>query len=312
MGESTESGLPSSGPSLMSAADTGASPAAPAPEGGAPAPAAAPAPASSGGRPEGVPEKFWDAEKGAVRVDDVLKSYAHMEKHRGELAEKAVNDKLSELFGKRPEAPDKYEIRVPSKVPEGVVILDKAPGADFVPEEGKAYAVLNPADPLFEKARDLAHKAGLGQDEFDALVGDYLATRATRIPTQAEREAQATQFFDALGENGRDRVRHTWRGLQALVGEQHAKTLDSAIGDTKTFEAIERLVSRATGSPYAPAGTPAMAGSQPTMADVRKIIASPEYQRGDADANRQVREMLVRIHGTGPEAGVPAPFARRA
>lgn len=309
MGESSESGVPSSGPSLMSAADAGGAPAAaPAPEGAAPAPAPAPA---AGNRPEHVPEKFWDAEKGTVRVDDVLKSYSHLEKHRGELAEKAVSDKMAELFGKRPEAPDKYEIRVPPKAPEGVVILDKAPGADFVPEEGKAYAVLNPADPLFEKARDLAHKAGLGQDEFDALVGDYLATRATRIPTQAERDAQATKFFDSLGENGRDRVRHAWRGLQSLVGEQHAKVLDGMIGDRATFEAVERLVARATGSPYGPSGAPSGANA-PTMDEVRKIVATPEYQRGDPETQRKVREMLVRIHGTGTPDGIPAPFARRA
>lgn len=308
MAESSESVVPNSGPGMMAAAEGGA-PSAPsdaAPPSGTPASAPA-----GNARPEHVPEKFWDAEKNAVRVDDVLKSYAHMEKHRGELAEKAVNDKLAELFGKRPEAPDKYEIRVPTKTPDGVVILDKQPGPEFVPEEGKAYAVLNPNDPLFEKARDLAHKAGLGQEEFDALVGDYLATRATRVPTAAEREAQATAFFDSLGENGRDRVKHTWRGLQSLVGEAHAKTLDGAIGDKATFEAIERLVQRATGSPYAPAGTPAMA-NMPTEAEARALMRTPEYQRGDPDVHRRVREMFVRIHGTGTPGGggIPAPFAR--
>ena len=32
-------------------------------------------------RPEHVPEKFWNGETGEVMVDDVLKSYAEMEKH---------------------------------------------------------------------------------------------------------------------------------------------------------------------------------------------------------------------------------------
>lgn len=34
-------------------------------------------------KPEGVPEKFWDAEKGVVRTDDLLKSYQELEKNRG-------------------------------------------------------------------------------------------------------------------------------------------------------------------------------------------------------------------------------------
>jgi hypothetical protein len=31
-------------------------------------------------RPEDVPEKFWDAEQGALRVDALLKSYRELEK----------------------------------------------------------------------------------------------------------------------------------------------------------------------------------------------------------------------------------------
>lgn len=34
-------------------------------------------------RPEGVPEKFWDAEKGEVRVDALLKSYTELESGKG-------------------------------------------------------------------------------------------------------------------------------------------------------------------------------------------------------------------------------------
>jgi len=35
------------------------------------------------GRPDHVPEKFWDAEKGEVRTDAVLKSYTELEKRLG-------------------------------------------------------------------------------------------------------------------------------------------------------------------------------------------------------------------------------------
>lgn len=35
-------------------------------------------------RPENVPEKFWDAEKGEVRVEELLKSYTHLESTRGQ------------------------------------------------------------------------------------------------------------------------------------------------------------------------------------------------------------------------------------
>lgn len=38
-------------------------------------------------RPEGIPEKFWDAEKGEVRVEAMAKSYAELEKSRGKTVE---------------------------------------------------------------------------------------------------------------------------------------------------------------------------------------------------------------------------------
>lgn len=46
-------------------------------------------------RPDGVPEKFWDPEKGEVRVDDVLKSYAELEKAQADAAAKAAEEALT-------------------------------------------------------------------------------------------------------------------------------------------------------------------------------------------------------------------------
>lgn len=49
----------------------------PAEKAGADAPVPSP---SKPARPDHVPEKFWDAEKGAVRTDELLKSYSELEK----------------------------------------------------------------------------------------------------------------------------------------------------------------------------------------------------------------------------------------
>lgn len=43
-----------------------------------------PKPVDKPQKPAGVPDKFWDAEKGAVRVDDLAKSYTELEKQRGQ------------------------------------------------------------------------------------------------------------------------------------------------------------------------------------------------------------------------------------
>jgi len=41
-------------------------------------------------KPEGVPEKFWDAEKGEVNTEALLKSYTELEKNRGKPDEDAT------------------------------------------------------------------------------------------------------------------------------------------------------------------------------------------------------------------------------
>ena len=42
-------------------------------------------------KPEGLPDKFWDADKGEVRVSDLAKSYSELEKKQGQPAAAAPN-----------------------------------------------------------------------------------------------------------------------------------------------------------------------------------------------------------------------------
>lgn len=56
---------------------------------------AAPVPAVSeqprpGNRPDGLPEKFWDAEKGEIRLDALVKSYIELEKKLGSVGSRPV------------------------------------------------------------------------------------------------------------------------------------------------------------------------------------------------------------------------------
>ena len=54
--------------------------------------AEAPAGTPSSGRPSYVPEKFWDAEAGALRVDALLKSYRELERRLGQRAAPPTED----------------------------------------------------------------------------------------------------------------------------------------------------------------------------------------------------------------------------
>lgn len=54
-------------------------------------------------RPDSVPEKFWDAEKGELRTDALLKSYTELEKSRQKAADEEAKKKAEEAKGKKGE-----------------------------------------------------------------------------------------------------------------------------------------------------------------------------------------------------------------
>lgn len=54
-------------------------------------------------RPEHIPEKFWDAEKGEVRVEALAKSYAELERTRGEQPKEAPQETPKEQAQARPD-----------------------------------------------------------------------------------------------------------------------------------------------------------------------------------------------------------------
>lgn len=64
------------------------------------------------GRPDFIPEKFWDAEKGEARLEEIAKAHANAEKQLGKLRREK----------KGPDVPEKYEL----KLPEGVAELPEA------------------------------------------------------------------------------------------------------------------------------------------------------------------------------------------
>jgi hypothetical protein len=78
--------------------------------------AIAPATPAPGTRPAEVPEKFWDAERGELRVDALLKSYRELERRLSQRATPPAPDsdeeerrRWREMMG-IPESPEGYEV----------------------------------------------------------------------------------------------------------------------------------------------------------------------------------------------------------
>lgn len=63
-------------------------------------------------RPEGVPEKFFNAETGEIRTDALLKSYLHLEKKLAQMIDKTDAEKIDAARGVPASAED-YDIDTP-------------------------------------------------------------------------------------------------------------------------------------------------------------------------------------------------------
>jgi hypothetical protein len=110
-------------------------------------------------RPEGIPEKFWDAEKGAIRTEDLLKSYVELEKARGQV-------------------PPKEAQAAPAETPstEEAAALAESKGLDFskYTTEFQANGALSP-----ESFAEI-EKAGIPKPMVDSFIEGQMALAERR------------------------------------------------------------------------------------------------------------------------------------
>ena len=133
-------------------------------------------------RPEHIPEKFWNAETGEVNVDDMAKSYNHLEKFstgkQEEMRDAVIAELEAEASEDLPEKPEDYKL--PPLV-EGIT-------EEMVEE-----------NPLTGWWREHCHELGLPEDVFQSGVNQYtdlLMNAQPNLDAEAEK----------LGENASERI----------------------------------------------------------------------------------------------------------
>lgn len=246
-------------------------------------------------RPDWLPEKFWQADKGAPNVEGLAKSYGELERGRGKVKDTVRAEVMTEFFGQRPEKPEAYALTAPEGA-EGVVILDKAPGEDFQPQPGTTYFQLREDSKALPLLRQIAYDHGVPAGKVQELMAEVAREMGQRIPTDADQQQSRGEFFRSIGgEHGERRVQHTWGNLKSLLGED-ALSLDAVVGDPKAFLALEKLVARAGGSRFAP---PAAGGNTGpiTEAELRSMQNDPKYLAGDPVTVAKVTDGYRALYG---------------
>jgi hypothetical protein len=170
-------------------------------------------------RPADVPDKFWDGDAGAVRIDALVKSYLELER------------KLSS--GRR-----EPETESVTTSPAEIDVLGEPAG----PTETEAWAIASP-HPLIEpddELNELLRSAGFDQSQAQ-LVYDLAAQRLLPVIQDALGEIEAQQQLERLQRHfgGADTWSHTARQLKSWA----ASHLDPSIHETlaSSYEGVLAL-----------------------------------------------------------------------
>ena len=239
----------------------------------APAEPEAEAEAARAERPEEVPEKFWDAERGQLRTEALLKSYRELER------------KLSARFAPPAEdAPEEERVR-----------FRRAMGVPETPEE---YAVeprhgLTDADPAVNA---VLHRAGFTPAQVQVvydLAADRLLPAVAEAAAQFEAERQRDRLRGEFG--GEERYRRTAKQIAAWGRANLPEEVVAALSTTaEGVIALHRMMAK---------GEPALArrGEAPEAMDeaaLRRMMRDPRYWRAhEPDFVKRVTDGFRRLTG---------------
>jgi hypothetical protein len=224
-------------------------------------------------RPETIPEKFWDPEKGVARVDDLAQAYTGLQSAYTRKVEDLRGEIDKERFAKRPEKAEAYDFKLPDTV-------DVPPGFELR---------LQPDSPLVEFWRKTAFDSGLGQEGFEAGVAEFAKYTIGQMPDQAAELAK-------MGENGEDRFNRVREWAAATLSDEEYGLLGALVSTAEGVGAMEKIMAKA-GTPFTKTDLPRNdvdplnnPQNQPAFDnETRRIQGEAAYQRGDPEAVAAVR-----------------------
>lgn len=223
-------------------------------------------------RPAYVPEKFWQADKGAPNVESLGKSYIELEKTLGQRPPKR-------------EVPEKYKVEKPADV-----------NLDFKEED-----IL----PLIETAKDL----GLTQDEFNKYLARELKTTVAAVEkAQTEQQESFKKEWAKLGKDADIRVKDVKDWAKANMDEETFRLAEKFTTSADGFVLLEAMIGKTKGARL-PRGTEGVSGSM-SAEDLRAMKFKVDERTGkrladiDPEYRKKVSDAYRQVYGTAPARDV--------
>lgn len=219
------------------------------------------------GRPDWLPEKFWNPDLKSPRAEVMAKSFTELE---GKFREKTDVLKAEIHAEMRAGAPEEYEINLSEdlKLPENVEL-------DF----GKD-------DPLISWFSSFAKEQGMNQETFDKALNEYVGIEVSNMPdVQSE--------ISKLGDHGQDRLLRVHSWLESKLSEDELGSLSPLLSSASQVEALEKLM-KSSG----PADFEGDSGSTGlTLEELRAMQNDPRYyQQKDPAFIKKVEDGYKRLY----------------
>lgn len=232
-------------------------------------------------KPEGLDDSLWDAENKKVKESDLLEAYKkEQEKALG------LRRKLSEKGNvKPPKSADEY-------------LADESI-AEILPNDSEGMKTL----------REKALEAGLSKDQFNDFVTKLIPALHEKgliakpdTTTDEEKQIRFEEYKKAeLDKIGKDapvvlqKLKNWGDGMvnKGILSRDELPVFEALASNAESVVVLNKIMSL-TGEPSIPVKT-AVVGGLPSRAEVDQLIASKEYEAGNADVHRKVKEYFEAV-----------------
>lgn len=217
-------------------------------------------------------DKFWDAEKGSIKTEELHKSFVELEKkfHNGD--------------HKAPAKAEDYKLNISD---EQKTVLFGSKDADVA------------ADPYIKGATEWAAKHKISQDALNEFIGMYAElvgpeTQKMQIDIEAEKSALGKNA-DAIIKNQMDFFGQLYKS--GVINDKHLAEL-RILGETAAgIQAIQKI-REFYGEQPMPMQNTAGEG-MPTKQELSAMLNDPKYDT-DADYKAKVDGLYTKMYGNAP------------
>jgi hypothetical protein len=215
-------------------------------------------------KPEFVQDKFWDADRKEVNLENLASSYNALEKKLGsrteDLSKQVRQDLEQERLGK---VPEEYNLNVP-ELPENV---DVSVSDDME---------------IVQWWKDTAKQNGLSQEQFDEGVKVFIDNAMATLP-------DVNAEMEKLGDNSKERVEAAELWSKKNLSPEAYNTFSSVASTAEGVKAIEEIMKMTKDSPMPT--TPTQVSVTPDLGDLKSMMNDPRYY----DSNKRDDSYIKRV-----------------